>query len=60
MDNWIHCPSCGGKTRTQVRENTELKNFPLFCPKCHRECLIDYRGGKIEHCAQTQDAARVS
>ena len=27
--------SCGNKTRVQIREDTELKNFPLFCPKCH-------------------------
>lgn len=38
---WILCPSCGGKTRTQIREDTELKNFPLFCPKCKKEQLIN-------------------
>ena len=35
--NWIRCPECGGKTRTQVREHTLLEDFPLFCPKCHCE-----------------------
>ena len=24
-----------------LREDTVLKNFPLFCPKCKSECLID-------------------
>ena len=24
-----------------IREDTILKNFPLFCPKCKSECLID-------------------
>lgn len=38
---WITCPVCGGKTRTQVREDTELKNFPLFCPKCKNQTVIN-------------------
>ena len=24
-----------------MREDTELKNFPLFCPKCKQETLIN-------------------
>ena len=31
---WIYCPICGNKTRTMIREDTELRNFPLYCPKC--------------------------
>ena len=38
---WVHCPICGGKTRTKVYENTVLLNFPLYCPKCKKETLID-------------------
>ncbi|MCD7777153.1 MAG: cysteine-rich KTR domain-containing protein [Clostridiales bacterium] len=38
---WIHCPLCGGKTRTKVYENTAMVRFPLYCPKCKREFLID-------------------
>lgn len=38
---WILCPSCNSKTRTQIREDTELKNFPLFCPKCKQEQIIN-------------------
>lgn len=30
---WICCPVCGGKTRDRIREDTILKNYPLFCPK---------------------------
>ncbi|HDV0795597.1 TPA: conjugal transfer protein, partial [Enterococcus faecalis] len=26
------CPICGNKTRLKIREDTELKNFPLYCP----------------------------
>lgn len=37
---WIRCPICKNKTRVQIRKDTELKNFPLFCPKCKQETLI--------------------
>ena len=32
---FIRCPI------DKIREDTILKNFPLFCPKCKSECLID-------------------
>ncbi len=32
MQSWVLCPICNNKTRTKVREDTELVNFPLFCP----------------------------
>jgi len=38
---WIRCPVCGNKTRDKIREDTELKNFPLFCPKCKQETLVN-------------------
>lgn len=44
---WIICPICGGKTHNRIRENTEMKNFPLFCPKCKQETLIDVKGLQI-------------
>ncbi|WP_334293292.1 cysteine-rich KTR domain-containing protein [Lachnoclostridium sp. An138] len=28
-------------THDKIREDTILKNFLLFCPKCKRACLID-------------------
>ncbi|MCL1965109.1 MAG: cysteine-rich KTR domain-containing protein [Firmicutes bacterium] len=39
-EKWIICPVCKNKTRVKIREDTELVNFPLFCPKCklHRRC----------------------
>ena len=40
---WILCPVCGNKTRTKIREETELKNFPLYCPKCKKETLINVK-----------------
>jgi len=53
--DWVRCPECGGKTRTQVREHTVLEDFPLFCPKCHYQCVIAFRDGKIEE-AKKPDA----
>lgn len=38
---WVRCPICEKKTRLQLRADTELKNFPLYCPKCKQESLID-------------------
>ena len=38
---WIFCPVCGSKTRNRIREDTILKNYPLYCPKCKRETLIN-------------------
>jgi len=40
---WILCPICGNKTRLKIREDTELINFPLYCPKCKQESLINIR-----------------
>ncbi|MCI8610921.1 MAG: conjugal transfer protein [Clostridiales bacterium] len=41
ITDWVYCPVCGNKTRLQLREDTELKNFPLYCPKCKQENLIE-------------------
>ena len=55
---WVRCPVCGNKTRIQIREDTELKNFPLYCPKCKQETLISVKNMRIsvikEPDAQTQ------
>ncbi len=37
---WVYCPVCGNKTRDRIREDTVLINYPLYCPKCKRESLI--------------------
>lgn len=50
---WILCPACGGKTRTQIRRDTVLVNFPLFCTKCKGTFLISARGGKTEYLHQS-------
>lgn len=44
---WIRCPDCGEKTRDKIRADTELKNFPVFCPKCKKETLINVKEFRI-------------
>ena len=46
-ENWIICPICGGKTRDRIREDTELKNFPLYCPKCKQESIVNVKQSNI-------------
>lgn len=41
--SWIICPVCGGKTRNQIREDTILVHYPLYCPKCKQVTLIDVK-----------------
>ena len=55
---WILCPLCGNKTRIKIREDTVLKNYPLYCPKCRQETLIEVENLQVtvikEPDAQTQ------
>lgn len=44
---WILCPLCGSKTRNKVREDTVLINYPLYCPKCRQETLIEAKNLQI-------------
>ena len=37
---WVYCPVCGNKTRVRLRKDTVLLHFPLFCPKCKKESLM--------------------
>lgn len=45
---WLLCPVCHNKTRTKVRPDTKLENFPLFCPKCKQENLVNVKNLNIE------------
>ena len=40
---WVKCPYCKQKTRTKAFSDTVLLNFPLYCPKCKQETLINVR-----------------
>ena len=42
MENeWVNCPICKNKSRIKIRKDTILKKFPLFCPKCKNETLVE-------------------
>ena len=47
-EEWIYCPICGGKTRLRLLQRTVLRDFPLFCPKCKRESIINAKNFIIE------------
>ena len=38
---WVRCPICQGKTRTKVYDDTVLIKFPLYCPWCKKETVIN-------------------
>ena len=44
---WILCPVCRNKTRDKIRDDTVLKNYPLYCPKCTQETLIKEKNLQI-------------
>ena len=52
---WIKCPFCKNKTRLKIRDDTILLNFPLFCPKCKRESLIEVKQFQV-HIIKEPDA----
>ena len=45
---WVYCPICGNKTRNKIREDTILKNYPLYCPKCKQETLVEVQNFKMK------------
>ncbi|MBQ3215566.1 MAG: conjugal transfer protein [Oscillospiraceae bacterium] len=38
---FIVCPQCGKRTKVKIQPDTVLKRFPLFCPWCKKETMID-------------------
>ena len=44
---WILCPVCRNKTRDKIRDDTVLKNYLLYCPKCKQETLIEAKNLQI-------------
>ena len=44
---WLLFPVCGNKTRLKVRQDTELINFPLYCPKCKQETLVNVKNTQL-------------
>jgi len=37
------CPICNAKTRTKAYAKTVLSYFPLFCPKCKKETVVNVK-----------------
>ncbi|WP_353957161.1 cysteine-rich KTR domain-containing protein [Phocaeicola sartorii] len=58
LEHWVLCPICQSKTRTKIRTDSVLENFPLFCPKCKKEFLVNIKHLEVtvikEPDAQTQ------
>lgn len=52
-NKWIRCPICGSKTRDRISVDTILRNYPLYCPKCKQESLIE---AKDLHIAVVKEA----
>jgi len=38
---FVLCPKCRKATKTKVLPQTRLTQFPLFCPWCKEEFIID-------------------
>ena len=51
-EQWVFCPVCGAKTRLRLLRQTVLLDFPLFCPKCRRERIINAKKFQIEEVNQ--------
>lgn len=47
-EKWLLCPICGAKTRLRLLQRTVLRDFPLFCPKCRQERIINAQNYQIE------------
>ena len=42
-NGFLMCPECAKKTKTKVIPNvTKIRDFPLYCPWCKRETIINY------------------
>ena len=48
--HWIPCPVCKENTDVKVYGDTVLLNFPLYCPKCDNETLINVVQLKMVRC----------
>ena len=44
---WLLCPICKNKTRTVLRKDTIIQNFPLFCPKCRQEMVVNVKNNTV-------------
>lgn len=45
-EKWIYCPICHNKTRTKIRLDTVAVKFPVFCPVCKNNFVMDFEKGE--------------
>ena len=44
---WLPCLNCNKTTDVKIHEDTVLINFPLYCPHCEQEILVNVVQRKI-------------
>lgn len=49
---WLPCLNCDKKTDMKIHEDTVLINFPLYCPHCEQEILVNVVQRKIAKLVQ--------
>lgn len=48
QSTFVRCPLCGNKTKTKVFNRTRVEYFPLYCPKCKHEFIVNIVENKIQ------------
>ena len=46
---WLMCPACGQWKVLRLLPNTEARNLPVYCKRCHKESIVN-----IPHESQSQ------
>jgi hypothetical protein len=44
---WLSSEKLMAPKRENIQADTEMKNFPVFCPKCKKETLINVKEFRI-------------
>ena len=52
--NFILCPGCGKRTKAKALPQTVMIDFPLFCPHCKSEYIIDLNDSVITKMTKTK------
>lgn len=47
------CPSCHTRTQIEIRQDTVLINYPLYCKRCKRTTLVRYGEPEPESLSQS-------
>lgn len=47
IPHWIPCPNCNELTDIKTYSDTVLINFPLYCPHCNKESIINVINQKL-------------